>query len=146
MSKRTQAGWTESGMVAAPVAQVWSVLLASTPLLSPADKQAAARATGPEPFVAASAQPGGGRVEVDPHRHRIAVQGEWWYRGEYTVEPHPRGSLVVYRVYNIAPGAGWWAAQLVQGPGHARTMRPHLQDLLRTLGDQLRCESRLVAA
>jgi hypothetical protein len=146
MSTRTQAGWTVSGMVAAPVAQVWSVLLASTPLLSPADKQAAARAVGPEPFVATSAQPGGGRVEVDPRQHRLAVQGEWWYRGEYTVEPHPRGSLVVYRVYNIAPGAGWWVAQLVQGPGHARTMRGHLHDLLQGIGDHLRCESSLLAA
>jgi hypothetical protein len=146
MSTRTQAGWTVSGMVAAPVAQVWAVLLASTPLLSPADKQAAARAAGPEPFIAACAQPGGGRVEVDPRRHRLAVQGEWWYRGEYTVEPHPRGSLVVYRVYNIAPGAGWWAAQLVQGPGHARTMRAHLQELLQGIGDHLRCESSLLAA
>jgi hypothetical protein len=146
MSTRTQAGWTVSGMVAAPVAQVWAVLLASTPLLSPADKQAAARAAGPEPFIAACAQPGGGRVEVDPRRHRLAVQGEWWYRGEYTVEPHPRGSLVVYRVYNIAPGAGWWAAQLVQGPGHARTMRRHLHDLLQGIGDHLRCESSLLAA
>ncbi len=146
MSTRTQAGWTVFGMVAAPVAQVWAVLLASTPLLSPADKQAAARAAGPEPFIAACAQPGGGRVEVDPRRHRLAVQGEWWYRGEYTVEPHPRGSLVVYRVYNIAPGAGWWAAQLVQGPGHARTMRGHLHDLLQGIGDHLRCESSLLAA
>jgi hypothetical protein len=25
------------------------------------------------------------------------------------------GSLLAYRVYNIAPGIGWWAAQLVQG-------------------------------
>ena len=146
MSKRTLAGWTVAGTVAAPVAQVWDTLLAGTPLLSPADKQAAARAAGPEPFVAASAQPGEGRVEVDTRGHRLTVQGEWWYRGEYTVEPHPRGSLVVYRVYNIAPGAGWWAAQLVQGPGHARTMRGHLHDLLRIIGDQLRCESRLVAA
>ena len=146
MSKRTQAQWTVAGIVAAPVDQVWATLLAGTPLLSPADKQAAARAVGPEPFVATSAQPGGGRVEVDPRQHRLAVQGEWWYRGEYTVEPHPRGSLVVYRVYNIAPGAGWWVAQLVQGPGHARTMRGHLHDLLQGIGDHLRCESSLLAA
>jgi hypothetical protein len=114
--------------------------------LFPADKQAAARAAGPEPFIAAGAQPGGGRVEVDPRQHRIAVQGEWWYRGEYTVEPHPRGSLVVYRVYNIAPGAGWWVAQLDQGPGHAPSMRRPLHDLLQGIGDQLRCESSLLAA
>jgi hypothetical protein len=37
----------------------------------------------------------------------IAIQGGWWYRGEWTVEPHPSGTLVVHRVYNVAQWMRW---------------------------------------
>jgi hypothetical protein len=42
-------------------------------------------------------------------------------------------------VYNVAPGVGWWLAQLFQGPEHARKMDVQLQALLRTIGNQLGC-------
>jgi hypothetical protein len=82
---------------------------------------------------------------VDKVRHSIAVQGEWWYCGVHTVEPHPRGSLVVYNVYNIAPGIGWWGAQLVQGRENARTMKPQLQAGLDAIGAKLGCAVSKVA-
>ncbi len=103
------------------------------------EKRGARRGT--QPLVTTLGTPDGGRqqIEVDVTRHSIAVAGEWWYRGVYTVEPHAQDSLLVYRVYNIAPGIGWWVAQLVQGPQHARSMRQHLEPLLRLVGERLEC-------
>lgn len=101
---------------------------------------------GAHPFTLTRGKPGERRmyIEVNQQRHSMAVQGEWWYRGVISVEPHARGSLLVYRVYNIAPGAGWWAAQLVQGPSHARRMREtHLQPLLNAIGERLSCATHL---
>jgi hypothetical protein len=89
---------------------------------------------------------GEGRIslEVDKKQHRAAIQGEWWYRGVYAIDPHARGSLLVYQVYNIAPGVSWWLAQVFQGPEHARKMDAQLQQtLLRTIGDQLGCVGEL---
>jgi len=37
----------------------------------------------------------------------VAVQGDWWYRGEWTVAPHPEGALLVHRVYNVARRLRW---------------------------------------
>ncbi|MEU7899768.1 hypothetical protein AB0B45_43835 [Nonomuraea sp. NPDC049152] len=37
----------------------------------------------------------------------LAHQGGWWYRGEWSVAPHPRGSLVVHRVFNVADRLRW---------------------------------------
>ncbi len=148
MSSRSQAQWTVAGVVAAPIAQVWMALLADHPALSMEDKQVIARGDGPQPFTRTSGKAGEGRiyVTVDHKQHNIAVQGEWWYRGVHSVEPHAHGSLLVYRVYNVAPGIGWWAAQYAQGPAHARTMRAQLQDLLHTIGGHLHCDSQLVGS
>lgn len=46
-------------------------------------------------------------VEVDPVRRTFATQGGWWFRGECQLEPHPRGTLVVYRVFNVARTRRW---------------------------------------
>ncbi|MEV4159175.1 hypothetical protein [Nonomuraea dietziae] len=37
----------------------------------------------------------------------LTHQGGWWYRGEWSVEPHPRGAMVVHRVYNVAAWMRW---------------------------------------
>ncbi|MFG1948216.1 hypothetical protein [Nonomuraea sp. NPDC048826] len=37
----------------------------------------------------------------------IAFQGGWWYRGEWSLAPHPAGTLLVHRVYNVARRARW---------------------------------------
>jgi hypothetical protein len=50
---------------------------------------------------------GGGRIEVDHDRRLVAVQGGWWYRGEYQVEPTGDGTRLTHRVRNIAPRARW---------------------------------------
>lgn len=32
----------------------------------------------------------------------VRIQGQWWYRGEYTFDAHPEGTLMTYRIYNLA--------------------------------------------
>ena len=144
MKKQERAQWSVSGIVEAPVEHVWAALLELTPELSPADRQAITHHPTTQPY---RAQPSGAikvDTEVDYRNHKLTTQGEWWYRGVTSVESHPRGSLVVYRVTNIAPGVGWWVAQLVQGPEHARNMKPTLQQLLTAIGKTLACNADLV--
>src|SRR4051812_49384099 len=60
----------------------------------------------------------GSRISVDVDRSArvVAHQGEWWYRGEYAVEPDPRGSVVVFRILNVAGTARWAARFVYRGP------------------------------
>jgi hypothetical protein len=46
-------------------------------------------------------------VEIDSLGRTVAIQGGWWYRGEYTVDDHPGGSRVTHRVYNVATWMRW---------------------------------------
>ncbi|GLY39454.1 hypothetical protein Amsp01_054780 [Amycolatopsis sp. NBRC 101858] len=53
---------------------------------------------------------GGGhpmRTEVDAERGFLAVQGGWWYRGEYRVTADPAGARVEHRVVNAATWGRW---------------------------------------
>jgi hypothetical protein len=50
---------------------------------------------------------GGGRIEVDHDRRLVAVQGGWWYCGEYQVDPTDNGTQLTHRVRNIASRARW---------------------------------------
>ena len=61
---------------------------------------------------------GGSRltVTVDRAGRSVAQQGEWWYRSETSVEPDPRGSRVVHRIFNVAPGHGWTVRFVSRGP------------------------------
>ncbi|MEV6640493.1 hypothetical protein [Amycolatopsis sp. NPDC051371] len=47
------------------------------------------------------------RTEVDAERGFLAVQGGWWYRGEYRVTADPAGSRVEHRVVNAATWGRW---------------------------------------
>ena len=145
MNRHAQTEWIASGIVEAPVEKVWEVLLDANPLSS-TDKSNIARADGSQPYTTSTGNPGEGKItiEVDKKQHSVAVQGEWWYRGVHTVEAHERGSLLVYRIYNVAPGITWWLAQLVQGPEAARDMKKTLQDLLNTMSARLACKTMLL--
>jgi hypothetical protein len=79
----------------------------------------------------------GGKVTVTVDRalRSVTVQGEWWYRGVTGVEPDPRGSLVVHRIFNVAPGHRWAVRFVSRGPlgaapGH---FAEHIADLGRQL-------------
>ncbi|MBV2364206.1 hypothetical protein ACFPZ0_00370 [Streptomonospora nanhaiensis] len=46
-------------------------------------------------------------VEVDRAHRTIALQGGWWYRGEFAVQPCPSGARIVHRVYDVARRGRW---------------------------------------
>lgn len=116
---------------------VWEALLDLQSGLSPSERRTLSR-DGTNRLTHTVGRPGEGRmrIEIDGNQRKLTIQGEWWYRGEYSVEPHGQGSRVVYRVYNVAPGLGWWMAQLVQGPGHAREMKPRFERLLHKIRER----------
>ncbi|WP_206185123.1 hypothetical protein [Thermoactinospora rubra] len=49
--------------------------------------------------------PAHGTVEVGDRS--LSIQGGWWYRGEWHASPHPEGTLLVHRVYNVAQWMRW---------------------------------------
>src|SRR5262249_39193809 len=81
--------WLAAGVVEAPPGAVFAPL----------------RAVGPA--AAARLDTDQVTVEVDPNRRALAIQGRWWYRGVYTVRDCPRGSLLEYRVHNVATRGRW---------------------------------------
>jgi hypothetical protein len=74
-------------------------------------------------------------VSVDRGHRSVALQGEWWYRGVTSVEPDPRGSRVVHRIFNVAPGHGWAVRFVSRGPLNAAPGR--FAETIRGLGELL---------
>jgi hypothetical protein len=62
-------------------------------------------------------------VTVDRAARMVAEQGEWWFRSETTVEPDPRGSQVVHRIFNVAQGNAWAIRFVSRGPLNAAPKR-----------------------
>jgi hypothetical protein len=76
-------------------------------------------------------------VTLDRAARSIVQQGEWWYRGVTSVEPEERGSLVLYRIFNVAPGHRWAVRFVSRGPLAAAPTA--FAKLLGGLGEQLDC-------
>ena len=76
-------------------------------------------------------------VVVDRAARSVSQQGEWWYRGVTSVEPDERGSLVLYRIFNVAPGHRWAVRFVSRGPLAAAPTA--FAKLLGGLGEQLDC-------
>jgi hypothetical protein len=76
-------------------------------------------------------------VTLDRAARSITQQGEWWYRGVTGVEPDERGSLVRYRIFNVAPGHRWAVRFVSRGPLAAAPTA--FAKLLGGLGEQLDC-------
>jgi hypothetical protein len=74
-------------------------------------------------------------VTVDRAAREVTEQGEWWFRSTTTVEPDPRGSRVVHRVFNVAEGHGWAIRFLSRGPLNAAPQR--FAEGIHHLGEQL---------
>ena len=49
-----------------------------------------------------NALPPGVLVTADARRSTLAMQGQFWYRGEYAFAPDGRGTLITYRVINVS--------------------------------------------
>jgi len=64
----------------------------------------------------------------------LAFQGEWWYRGEYTLDPRGQGTQVTYRVYNVATRARW-AVPLINRLfiGFSQTTRKGFAEILKVI-------------
>jgi hypothetical protein len=75
-------------------------------------------------------------VVVDRAARSVSQQGEWWYRGVTSVEPDPRGSVVVHRIFNIAPGQKWAVRFVSRGPVNAApaAFAEQLHSIARQLG------------
>jgi hypothetical protein len=134
--------WLATGVVEAPVQVVFTALLTVGPAAdahpNPASNNADADSDGVLRYQAPIDNPAHTvTVEVDANQHILTVQGQWWYRGVYTVRECPRGSLIEYRVHNIATHTRW-AVPLMQCrlPHH---MRRDLAALLQTIGRHLNC-------
>jgi len=134
--------WRATGVVEAPVDEVFEQLLTAGIIPPGADRatarSAAVDADGRERFRAPIGDPPvtSVDVEIDRTARTLAVQGHWWYRGVYAVQPHPRGSRIVYQVHNIAPNASRWVVPLMQFR-LASQMRGELDQLLHTIGARL---------
>jgi hypothetical protein len=76
-------------------------------------------------------------VTVDRGARSVTQQGEWWYRGVTSVEPDQRGSLVLYRIFNVAPGHRWAVRFVSRGPLAAAPTA--FAKVLGGLGEQLDC-------
>jgi hypothetical protein len=138
MKPRSQPQWIVSGIVEAPVEKVWRDTLENTPWLTAADKKAVSQGEN-APFYS----PTSAKVEVDTEHHSIALQGGWWYSGVHSIETHERGSRIVYKIYNVAPGLGWWIAQFIQGPQATRNMEQTFQKQLSEMANRLHCKAYL---
>ncbi len=74
----------------------------------------------------------------------MAVQGGWWYRGEWTVSPHPRGALLVHRVYNVAQWGRWGVPPANRFfIGFRAATRRSFTDSLRRLAGEIGCTARV---
>lgn len=154
-----EARWSVSGIAEAPVADISRLLLDVQPgpvagdnclaLRSEADQPKIGPMTltgGPRAFVASygyEGRPMTMTVDIDPGDHSLAVQGQWWYHGEYQVHDDQRGSRIDYRVWNIAGGLAGRAVPLMQR-GQTTTMRGALDRLLRLFADRLDCRTYLL--
>jgi hypothetical protein len=83
-------------------------------------------------------------VRVDRAARSVTQQGEWWYRGVTSVQPDPRGAMVVHRIYNIAPGHRWAVRFVSRGPLNAAPAE--FAEHIAALGRRLGVSARVVEA
>jgi len=76
-------------------------------------------------------------LKVDRQRSTVTLRGHWWYQGATSVQAHPRGSEVTYRVQNVAPRGTRWLASL-HNLRYQTKMRKELAARLRRVSDNAR--------
>ena len=135
--------YTGTGTVAAPPDRAWPALVRS---LRYVPARAAEKILGsagttrqwvPLPDDEGGATAGHVTVRADTARRTVSVKGRWWYKGVFSVEPHPEGSLVRYEVFNAASPLTRWAVPLVASRGVRPRLDAELADTLRTLKQRL---------
>ena len=79
----------------------------------------------------------GDALRLDEAQHTITVTGHWWYQGAHTVNVHPEGSAVTYRVNNVARRTR--ALAFLHKPRYPRRMRQDFEQMLRRVCGELDC-------
>ena len=101
-----------TGIVGADEKRVWGALLETSPYLTPRMRE---MITGSPGVLRFPARPAGGQtetspvpgvnVEADNDARTLAISGQWWFRGVYSMIPQGPDTLLRYQVFNAAPGA-----------------------------------------
>ena len=138
-----------TGVVDADEERVWNALLETSPYLTPRMRETITGSHGALrfPAVPADGQPAtspvpGVNVEADNDSHTLALSGQWWFRGVYSVIPQGPDTLLRYQVFNAAPGATRWLVPLVAGPALRASARPQFEQTLTAISSLLGCPSR----
>jgi hypothetical protein len=85
----------------------------------------------------------GVNAEADNDAHTLAISGQWWFRGVYSMIPQGPDTLLRYQVLNAAPAATRWLVPLVAGPALRASARPQFEQTLTAIGSLLSCPARL---
>ena len=90
-------------------------------------------------------------IEVDQARRTLTLEGRWWFRGVFSFEPHPDGTLIVYRVYDIARTARWLVPLLLlryrlSGTLDGGTVQSQVHAFVGSIGQRLGSGARLATA
>ena len=138
-----------TGIVSADEERVWAALLEASPYLTPRMRE---MITGSRGVFRFPARPADGQtetspvpgvnVEADADSHTLAISGQWWFRGVYSLTPQGPDTLLRYQVFNAAPGATRWLVPLVAGPALRASARPQFEQTLTAIGSLLGCPAR----
>jgi hypothetical protein len=138
-----------TGIVGADEERVWAALLEVSPYLTPRMREMITGSRGVLKFPAgptdrrAETSPVlGVNVEADDASRTLAISGQWWFRGVYSVTPQGRDTLLRYQVLNAAPGATRWLVPLVARPALRASARPQFEQTLTAIGSLLGCPTR----
>jgi hypothetical protein len=138
-----------TGIVGADEKRVWGALLETSTYLTPRMRE---MITGSPGVLRFPARPAGGQteasplpgvnVEADNDAHTLAISGQWWFRGVYSLIPQGPDTLLRYQVFNAAPGATRWLVPLVAGPALRASAWPQFNQTLTAIGSLLGCPAR----
>jgi hypothetical protein len=133
-----------TGIVSADEELVWGALLETSPYLTSRMREMITASHGVLRFPARAADGQtetspvpGVNVEADDDSHTLAISGQWWFRGVYSMIPQGRDTLLRYQVFNAAPGATRWLVPLVAGPALRASARPQFEQTLTAIGSLL---------
>jgi hypothetical protein len=128
-----------TGVVAAPPAAVWPVLLTVLPELAGLPPDALIGLDAPRTFTVPLGSPpvATAQVAVDPLRE-VAQQGEWWYRGFVALSAAPDGARITRSIHNVAPGWSGWLVPFVHRHDEQAFRTGH-EALLRSVASRLSC-------
>jgi hypothetical protein len=98
---------------------------------------------GPNRFTY-SADGAAATIELNTADETIVYQGGWWYRGEYTLHAHPKGTRIVHRVYNAATRWRWAVPPANRFfAGFAASTRSRFADTMAMISTELGCPTYL---